>query len=241
MEALMSSDESGMEKTIATLCARIRFLLKQNASRPRERILIALAGVPGSGKSTISAALLRTLALESSELKDEVAVVPMDGFHYAQSTLSTFDDPVTAFRRRGAPFTFDTEGLLSLVLALKATPVTTTAEPELTILAPSFDHAAKDPVSDGISIVSRTKVVIIEGNYTLYNEPPWNEIAGLVHDRWFVDVTPAIARGRLIERHLQAGIETSREAAASRAEENDIPNGDLIRSKLLKVDVRIVN
>lgn len=51
------------------------------------------------------------------------------------------------------------------------------------ISAPSFDHAVKDPLPDAIAISSRTKVVIIEGNYTLLDEDPWNSIADLVDDR----------------------------------------------------------
>ena len=88
-----------------------------------------------------------------------------------------------AFRRRGAPFTFDADAFLKLVVALRNTPVTRHEEPGLSIRAPSFDHALKDPVADGIEIPSTTKVVIIEGNYTLLDEAPWNKIAQLVDER----------------------------------------------------------
>jgi pantothenate kinase len=50
-----------------------------------------------------------------------------------------------------------------------------------------------------------------------------------------------LVRERIVQRHLAAGIETSREAAILRAEDNDLPNGDLIRSKLIEPDVRIIN
>jgi pantothenate kinase len=50
-----------------------------------------------------------------------------------------------------------------------------------------------------------------------------------------------IARERLASRHLRAGIETTIEAAIKRAEENDIPNGDYIRSLLIEPNVRIIN
>jgi pantothenate kinase len=50
-----------------------------------------------------------------------------------------------------------------------------------------------------------------------------------------------VVRDRLAERHLTAGIETSKAAAIARAEENDIPNGELIRSLLVKPDVTINN
>jgi hypothetical protein len=49
------------------------------------------------------------------------------------------------------------------------------------------------------------------------------------HHRSFVDVPPAIAKRRLIERHIFAGIEKIRDVAAARVEENDIENGNLIR------------
>jgi pantothenate kinase len=59
--------------------------------------------------------------------------------------------------------------------------------------------------------------------------------------RWFVDVAPATALDRLVERHLKAGIETTEEAAAARALENDIPNGKLICELLIEPQIRIVN
>jgi len=95
----------------------------------------------------------------------------------------TFRDPELAFRRRGAPFTFDAEAVVELVKTLKNMPVTTGEEPEVLIYAPSFDHAVKDPVQGAISISSRNRIIIIEGNYTLLNQSPWNEIAELSKER----------------------------------------------------------
>lgn len=97
--------------------------------------------------------------------------------------LATFKDPAMALRRRGAPFTFDADAFLNLVVSLRNTPVTRRDEPGLAIMAPTFDHAVKDPVANGISISSATKVVIIEGNYTLLNEAPWSKISQLVDDK----------------------------------------------------------
>jgi pantothenate kinase len=59
--------------------------------------------------------------------------------------------------------------------------------------------------------------------------------------RWFVDVPPETARERLIKRHVLAGIEKTRQAAAARVEENDIRNGELIRARLLLPEVVINN
>ncbi|KAH6686944.1 phosphoribulokinase/uridine kinase [Plectosphaerella plurivora] len=228
-----------LTKTVARLRGRVeRLLLEQRLTCPSSRVLIALAGVPGSGKSTISAALLQDLR---SRGVDDIAVLPMDGFHYSRAVLSSFRDPGMAFRRRGAPFTFDAAGFVDLVRRLKETPVTECDEPEIVLRAPSFDHALKDPVEDAISVSSQTKLVIVEGNYTLLDEEPWSGISELVDDRWFVDVPPAVVRERIAARHLQAGIEQTMERALSRADENDVPNGEYIRRNLMEPSVRILN
>lgn len=106
-----------------------------------------------------------------------------DGFHHTKAALSAFKDPAEAFRRRGAPFTFDADAFIRLVLRLKDTPVTGADEPEEIILAPSFDHAVGDPLPDAIAISSRCRVVIIEGNYTLLDQEPWKHIADVVDDK----------------------------------------------------------
>ncbi|KAK0386205.1 hypothetical protein NLU13_6042 [Sarocladium strictum] len=235
----MVKEAPDLDESVCLLCRRVETLIgDKKPADPGGRVLIALAGVPGSGKSTISSALLRALPNKGI---DEVAVLPMDGFHFTKAILSSFDDPVTAFSRRGAPFTFDSHRFLALVRRLRDLPLTRKGEPEEILLVPSFDHAEKDPVEDSIALSSRHQVVIIEGNYTLLDEDPWRQIADLVDDRWFVDVSPDTALDRLVERHLQAGIETSREAARARALENDIPNGDMICSLLIKPSIRIIN
>jgi pantothenate kinase len=98
--------------------------------------------------------------------------------------LSTFTDAENAFRRRGAPFTFDAEAFLKLVTTLKTRPVTTYEEPEVMVTAPSFDHATKDPVEHAISISSRTRLAIVEGNYTLLNHSPWKDLAGFWAEKY---------------------------------------------------------
>lgn len=56
------------------LVSRVEKLLDCQASNARQRMLIALAGVPGSGKSTVSRALLQELGVRGI---DNVAIVPM--------------------------------------------------------------------------------------------------------------------------------------------------------------------
>lgn len=123
--------------------------------------------------------------------------------------------------------------------------------------APSFDHAVQDPVENDIVVSSQNRIVIIEGNYTLLDQKPWSKIPDLcderlvrltafnniqlINSRWFVDVAPEVVRDRLAARHVAAGIESTYDAAVQRAETNDIPNGEMIRSLLMKPDVTIRN
>lgn len=64
----------GLNETVLDLAGHVMKLLHCQASNPRQRVLVALAGVPGSGKSTVSHALLEELA--GRGVKD-VAIVPM--------------------------------------------------------------------------------------------------------------------------------------------------------------------
>lgn len=75
------------------------------------------------------------------------------------------------------------DAFLQHIEALQRSPVTACDEPEIFYRAPSFDHAVGDPVPNAIAISSRCRVVIIEGNYTLLNEKPWNRIVDLVDER----------------------------------------------------------
>ena len=56
---------------------------------------------------------------------------------------------------------------------------------------------------------------------------------------WYASVSTETARRRLVKRHLMAGIETTEEAVAARAEANDLLNADMIVQKMMHPDVTI--
>ena len=141
-------------------------------------------------------------------------------------------DPVTAHARRGAPFTFNADKYLDLVIALR-NPATTP------ILAPTFDHAYKDPRENDLYIGEWTRIIIVEGNYLALNEELWRDARGLFDEMWFVEVDFEVARRRLRERHLRAGIVKTLEEGDKRVVENDLPNGREIIEKLLPVEEMI--
>ena len=124
----MASSEH-MTDTLRLLSKRINRLRVSHASD--DWILVAFAGVPGSGKSSIAAALLRHLreadicdvcsCAYGRCLSSAYCIVSadlafsQDGFHYPKSALATFPDAAEAISRRGAPFTFDAESCIAAV------------------------------------------------------------------------------------------------------------------------------
>jgi pantothenate kinase len=192
--------------------------------------MIAVSGIPGSGKtelaSTMSHRINQLHASEnpssSTSCKTPIATsLPMDGYHLTRAQLSALPNPTQAFARRGAAFTFDPYKFLHLVRALRE-PLTPSTKP---IYAPSFDHAVKDPVEDDIAIDPGVRVIFFEGNYLSLNKEPWDEVASLMDELWFVDVDFEVARKRLVRRHVKAGIAGDEVQADIRARENDLVNG----------------
>lgn len=230
--------------------------------------MIAIGGIPGSGKTTLSRIVTTELNKRHASLDPShpsytpspiAAFVPMDGYHLTRAQLSAMPDPVTAHARRGAEFTFDGPSFLKLIQALREplpvpAPAPTAALfqgggggapganfPPGTVLAPSFDHAVKDPKEDDIPILPSHRIVVFEGNYVALDKEPWASAARLMDEVWFVDVDVAVARRRLTARHVAAGIARDEAEADRRAVENDLPNGEEIVARRLPVDEVIVS
>jgi pantothenate kinase len=223
-----------MDYTYGLMASRARYIhaLERQIS-PTKRVVIALAGPPGSGKSTAAQKVIELL--NQTQQEPWAQLLPMDGFHYSQQVLNGFPNKVEAYARRGADWTFDAPGLLKFVRHLRGFDTNSTE----VIHAPGFDHALKDPTLDAIAIGPETSLVILEGSWLLLDLEPWREISCLVDDTWFIDVDPNLARLRIAQRHVKAGIEPDMVHALSRADANDMINGAKIQSLLIPPKFRI--
>ena len=186
----------------------------------RPRVLVALAGAPGSGKSTLAAETLRRLR----DQRVRAEVVPMDGFHLDNAVLEA-----RGLRaRKGAPETFDAAGFLHLVLRL--------AEGH-EVVAPLFDRTRDIAIAGAQVVPADTQVVIVEGNYLLFDEDPWRVLT----DFWDVTVRLQVPlpelRHRLIQRWLDHRL--PRTAAINRAEQNDIPNAERFIARALPAQLTL--
>jgi pantothenate kinase len=150
------------------------------------RTLLGIAGCPGAGKSTMSAAIIQRV--RSS------VVVPMDGFHMLN------EDLVRLGRRdrKGAPDTFDVTAYIAQLQKVRC-------QGRLPVTAPRYDRAASAPVADAITIEPDSALVITEGNYLLLDAPPWHRVRPLLDEVWFVEVDDAVRVPRLIARHIEFG------------------------------------
>ncbi|KAJ4863529.1 hypothetical protein T069G_00059 [Trichoderma breve] len=126
------------------------------------RLIVAVAGPPGSGKTTIANKVVDIInSLPSKSPK--TIVVSADGFHLPLATLRKLPNASEALARRGAPWTFDGHAAVSLVRKLKTS---TRAQP---VLAPTFDHAIKDPVLDGLLIEEDVDILSTTSGLSMWN------------------------------------------------------------------------
>ncbi|KAI0407787.1 P-loop containing nucleoside triphosphate hydrolase protein [Xylaria palmicola] len=211
-----------MEHVYSSLTQRAVTVYKKSVGDAGQcRIIIAFAGPPGSGKSTIADQVVQRI--NTLFRRPLAACLAMDGFHYPRAYLDSLPNHIEAHTCRGAAWTFDAGGLEGRGAC---------RDP-----CPSFDHKIKDPVPDAIWIEVEIKIIITEGNWVLLDRDPWRQIQECVDDTWFVDVDPELALHRIARRHLAAGIENTWAAAVARAESNDLRNGAEVRAHLLEPNV----
>lgn len=211
---------------VSALADRIAGLQKDH------RTVVAIAGVPGLGKTTVSA----LIAAELNKRGIPTVVVPQDGYHLYRHQLQALPNAEEAIARRGAPFTFNCQRLVALIKSLR--------DPETaqnSISAPSFDHRLKDPVENDIVVDPAVKVVLLEGNYVGLQEGLWRAISGLVDELWFVAAAPEVVRKRIVARHVQTGVTENEKEALHRFETNDWPNAEYILSHSAVPEVLIDN
>ncbi|ORX70664.1 P-loop containing nucleoside triphosphate hydrolase protein [Linderina pennispora] len=177
------------------------------------RFVVALGGVPGSGKSYLSERIVD--AVNAICGTDVAMAVSMDGFHLTKQQLLAMDNPKLAMLRRGAPWTFDACAFVDLVKQLRE-------HPDSTVLAPSFDHAVGDPKQNDIAIEPRHRIVVIEGLYAHVNEMPWLQAHQYFDESWWVCAADEqVCYERLISRHVAAGLAADRTQAVQRISAND--------------------
>ncbi len=193
------------------------------AAQGPARRLVAVAGPPGSGKSTFAdrlhAALVPAVAAE---------VLPMDGYHYDDAVLEARGDRP----RKGAPHTFDVDGFAAMLARLRAD----TGRP---VAVPVFDRAIEIARAGARIIPAATRLILVEGNYLLLDDPDWAALRAHFDATVFLRVDEPTLAARLADRWQGYGLDAA--TIRAKIEENDLPNARLVNARSVAADYEVVN
>lgn len=184
------------------------------------RQLVAMAGPPGAGKSTVATHALKELVQRGLS----AGLVSMDGFHYDNAILAARD----LMGRKGAPDTFDVAGFHAMLRRLLS---------EGDVAVPEFDRDLDKAIAARSIITRDQRIVLVEGNYLFLNAPGWSDLQKLWATRVFLDVDLETLEQRLTRRWVRHGL--TPKAAKARALANDIPNARRVLLNSLAADVTL--
>lgn len=190
-----------------------------------QRVIVALAGAPGSGKSTLADKLAGKLNGRQSGL---AAVLPMDGYHYDDLYLV----PAGLRPRKGAPMTFDVGGLYHTLKRMRA-------RDEVEVAVPVFDRKIEIARAGARVIPREVPAIVVEGNWLLLKQSPWDRLRPLFDVTVMVDVPEHVLRARLRGRWERLGL--TEDQIIEKLEENDLPNGRWVRDGSIRADHVIRN
>ncbi len=188
-------------------------------------MVAALAGAPGSGKSTVAEAVAAQL---NSSAPGMAAVLPMDGYHYDDLHLV----PAGLRPRKGAPETFDVGGLYHTLRRIRA-------RDEDFVAVPVFDRDIEIARAGARMIAADVPIIIVEGNYLLLDRAPWSRLRPLFDVAVLVDVPEPVLRARLTARWQHYDL--TPDEIAWKLEGNDLPNGRMVIAESRGADFRLVN
>lgn len=182
------------------------------------RALLGIAGPPAAGKSTLAAALVEALG-------DRAVLVPLDGFHLADTAL----DRLGRRDRKGAPDTFDAAGYVALLRRLRA------GEDDV-VWAPLFRRELELAEAGAVAVPRDVPLVVTEGNYLLA-DGPFAPVRDLLDACWYVELDEDVRLERLVARHVAHG--RSPEAGRAWAAGTDQRNADLVAATRDRADLVI--
>ena len=198
-------------------------LIKRRA-QAGERMIVAIAGPPASGKTTLAEAVVERLnTVGSSGGPRRAAVLPMDGFHLDNETLQARG----LLARKGAVETFDANGFCAAIRTI--------VEEGGAQHLPGFDRDEDCVIPNQIHIAEEAQVIVTEGNYLLLDQSPWRELRPMFTASGFVKAPIEVLRVRLLERWLDQNL--SQQEAQKRVANNDLPNALHVLSRSVDADL----
>lgn len=193
-----------------------------------QRIIVYLAAPPGAGKSTM-VELFEKLSKEV--IVEPMIAIGMDGFHHYQdyllaNSVERNGQIINMVDIKGAPITFDLEALKARISRLKTEEV---------VPWPIYDRPSHNPKDNAIMV--KEKIVLIEGNYLLLDEPGWRDLKEMADQTIYIKADEETLRTRLIDRKLKTC--PDEEKAIHFVEFSDMENARLCLAHSMEADVVI--
>lgn len=218
----MAKESESIASSNAQQVGSLSELAEKLVSRLHDnRTIVAIAGAPGSGKTTISD-LLQTELESQHHLSTQI--VPMDGFHFDNAVLQQRG----LISRKGSPQTFDIHGLENILLRLKNSP-------SCGVTVPVFDRENDLSRASARDIKQSTRVILVEGNYLLLDVEPWNALKRYFDITIMINCDEPVLRKRLTKRWLD--LDFTETEARQKVERNDLPNAQEVIDKSRKADI----
>ncbi|MBQ8815395.1 MAG: nucleoside/nucleotide kinase family protein [Lachnospiraceae bacterium] len=191
------------------------------------RIVVMLAAPPAAGKSTL-VSFLQYLS-ETTPGITPITAIGMDGFHRYQDYLLTHTtvrngEEILMVKVKGAPETFDLEGLTERIKKLQADEVCPW---------PEYSRTLHNPVEGAVQV--QGDIVLIEGNYLLLDMPGWRELKIYADYTICIQAEVEDLRDRLINRKQREGV--THKDAVSFVDNSDLPNARLCIERTMEADL----
>jgi len=183
--------------------------------KTKKRVILAVAGPPASGKSTIAK---KISGYFNSINKGFSSVLPLDGFHYDDTYLI----PAGLRDRKGAIKTFDFGGFYHTLKRIYNMD-------EKEVAVPVFDRKIEIARAGARIINSDTSLIVVEGNYLLIDSHPWSKLKSFFDVKVFLNIPEKIIHKRLINRWKHYNIPTK--DIGKKLNQNDLPNAQFICDK----------
>ncbi len=213
-------------KTITDILLPLLAHLSALQKEKKRQIIVYLAAPPGCGKSTL-VSYLEVLSKENGYTP--LQALGMDGFHHTNVYLNSHYREKTGellALHKGAPDTFNVTSLQEHIISIQEGKET---------YWPIYDRNIHDPIENAIKVDA--DIILIEGNYLLLNETPYNKLKDYADYTIFITGEPIDLENRLINRKMTSG--ATFETALKHYHDTDKPNLLLVNQNHLPADLTL--
>jgi pantothenate kinase len=197
------------------------------------RLMIAIVGNPGSGKSVLAEQLNWMIYRGVIGKEVRPMALQMDGFHYSNEYLEHHYRELSEGSKiplawvKGQPDTIDVDAMRARLTELRAM-----AE---NVSWPGYSRVTHEPVPNASKVHVSTNVVIVDGNYLLSDRPPFTGIKDFFDVRIYIEVPTAKILSNLMDRQLKNG--KSVDEAKAWIKRVDLPNAKLVEASKVNANV----